>query len=216
MRSVAGRGMFVIFCGVLVTSSLAAAKETRPTLVVRTYAARTVTTATWTKAIGATTAVLNRAGIRLDWVHCSSFRAAEVERGPARCAVPTGRNDVVLRIISAPSSAPRDLVPLGDSMVDTSQQSGMLATIYLDRVEWLAHEAAVPVDAVLARAIAHELGHLLLGTAAHSARGLMRPVWRPEEFSLNRPSDWTIAPADSEQMRLAYHRRLEASALIVN
>lgn len=216
MRSVARRVMFVIFCGVLVTSSLAAAKETRPTLVVRTYAASTVTTATWTRSIGATTAVLNRAGIRIAWVHCSSFRATDAARGPARCAVPTGRNDVVLRIISAPSSAPRDLVPLGDSMVDTSRQSGMLATIYLDRVEWLAREAAVPVDAVLSRAMAHELGHLLLGTAAHSTRGLMRPVWRPEEFALDRPSDWTIAPADSEQMRLAYHRRLEGSVPSTN
>ena len=56
--------------------------------------------------------------------------------------------------------------------------------------------------------MAHELGHLLLGTNTHSASGLMRPIWRPEEFAPDRPLNWSIPPADSARMREAFTSRL--------
>ena len=54
---------------------------------------------------------------------------------------------------------------------------GVLATIYFDRVMWLAHEAGTDSRVLLGRAIAHELGHLLLATTTHGPVGLMRAHW---------------------------------------
>ncbi len=56
-------------------------------------------------------------------------------------------------------------------MVDLEGQAGTLATIYEDRVESLATEAHVDSGRLLGRAIAHEIGHLLLGTASHARAG---------------------------------------------
>jgi hypothetical protein len=90
--------------------------------------------------------------------------------------------------------------------------TGTLATIYLDRVEWLALVAGVDAGTVLARAIAHEIGHLLLGTTAHSRHGLMRPVWSREELIRGRATDWLFQADDASRLQKALARRLVAPA----
>ena len=40
--------------------------------------------------------------------------------------------------------------------------AGVLATVFLDRVEWLAFEAGADIALLLGRVAAHELGHLLM------------------------------------------------------
>ena len=89
----------------------------------------------------------------------------------------------------------------------TTTRSGALATIYIDRVTWLADSAGVDARLVLGRAIAHELGHLLLGTNAHSDAGLMRAVWSCDALQRNTTVDWLFAPADASAMRQAVHLR---------
>jgi hypothetical protein len=208
MRSTALRLLFTLIHGVLVTSLAGAAEDSRPTLVVRTYEVAPVAASSWSAAVRTAGALLARARIRVEWVHCSSWRAGEPDSGPPRCAMSYGRNEVVLRVVVPPTSDPLRPMVLGDSMLDGTSHSGMLATVYLDRVEWLAREAHVSTDVVLARAMAHELGHLLLGTSTHSARGLMRPVWTPEEVARNEPRDWQIPADDGARMRMAFSHRL--------
>jgi hypothetical protein len=45
-----------------------------------------------------------------------------------------------------------------------------------------AHERKQDVARVLAYAIAHELGHLLLPAPAHAASGIMRADWNGDDF----------------------------------
>jgi hypothetical protein len=186
----------------------------RPTLVVRTYAVTPVQASNWPAAVGAAAALLAQAGVRTEWVPCSSLRADEPFSGPARCTMPYEQNEVALRIVGRPAVDPRDRLLLGDSMVDASSRSGTLATIYLERVESMARAAGVSAGSVLARAMAHELGHLLLGTSAHSARGLMRPTWTAEELTRNRPRDWMISADEARQMRQGLLRRTESDSVI--
>jgi hypothetical protein len=49
--------------------------------------------------------------------------------------------------------------------------------------------------------MAHEIGHLLLGSTAHSATGLMREVWTDEELQRNRPEDWVFAEPQRNLLR---------------
>ena len=51
-------------------------------------------------------------------------------------------------------------------------------------VEITADEAHGRVDKVLATAIAHELGHMLLPDGKHARAGLMRPLWDGNDFRL--------------------------------
>jgi len=122
---------------------------------------------------------------------------------------------VALRVVRRPASPGLSRnPPLGDSLLDASTHSGTLATVYLEHIERLAHAAGVSSNTVMARAIAHELGHLLLGTSTHSASGLMRPVWTADELARDRLVDWSIAAADGAQMRLAFTQRVEGPAIV--
>ena len=58
----------------------------------------------------------------------------------------------------------------------------LVAYAFYHRVRDLAHRYDVSTGQVLACAIAHELGHLLLPVRGHSADGLMRACWSRNEF----------------------------------
>src|SRR3954466_11723307 len=106
------------------------------------------------------------------------------------------------------------MMPLGDSLLDATTRSGTLATIYLEPVESLARTAGVSTNTVMARVIAHELGHLLLGTNAHSAIGLMRPAWTADELVRDRPRDWMISADEGRQMQQELLRRSELDSAV--
>ena len=73
----------------------------------------------------------------------------------------------------------------------------------VDRVDWLASTGKAVRAEVLGRAIAHEIGHQLLGSNDHTPRGLMRETWTAEELTRNRAEDWQF----STSQRVALHAR---------
>jgi hypothetical protein len=88
------------------------------------------------------------------------------------------------------------VLPLGDALIDGTKGEGVLATIYADRVWWMAAQTGVAPQVLLGRAIAHELGHLLLATSAHGSVGLMRPIWSGSELRRSRASDWSFGAGE--------------------
>ena len=54
---------------------------------------------------------------------------------------------------------------------------------------------------VLGRALAHEIGHYLLGTAEHAPHGLMRATIPPREFTDLRSGAFVIDKASQERIR---------------
>jgi hypothetical protein len=115
--------------------------------------------------------------------------------------------ELAIRIVRAKIPPRYDgRLPLGDALIDTHARGGVLATVYIDRIEWLAQEAGTDRRTLLGRAIAHELGHLLLATTTHGPVGLMRAHWSREEVRRGQPRDWSFAPTELAAMR----RRAEA------
>ena len=51
--------------------------------------------------------------------------------------------------------------------------------------------------------MAHEIGHLILGSNEHSEAGIMRDTWTTQQLTSGRSKDWMFLPAQSEQMRQA-------------
>jgi hypothetical protein len=122
------------------------------------------------------------------------------------------RDELVLRLVaSAPVrtkgvSAGAALrsgtgLPLGDALVDTGTRSGVFATIYLDRVAMLAAAGSMDMRLLLGYAIAHEIGHLLIGSNAHSPTGLMRSMWKSGELKRYRTGDWMFTTEDIAAIR---------------
>jgi hypothetical protein len=170
-------------------------------LIIRIYDAPPLATTETNEALAEAKAILTAAGFAPEWLMCQP----QVTPG-GRCALPLSAAELAVRVVTAPAvSGPigRTPLPLGYSLVDVQTQSGALATIYLDRVRWLASAADARVPMLLGRAIVHEIGHLLLGHQAHSRGGVMRAVWTREAIYRSRAADWRFSGQEAQRMREA-------------
>ena len=198
-------GVGIMLAGTILISPPAdGAQIDLPNLVVRVYMTSPVGNRAWTATIRDATTILDDAGVAVGWINCSEVATD----GGLRCAQPLKSNEVAVRIVRAQPSPPRRELPLGESLLDPVHHIGTLATIYIDRVEWLARASGIERETVLARAIVHEIGHLLLGTTAHSRRGLMRPIWSRDELVRGRVADWLFPAEDATRLQQALARRL--------
>jgi hypothetical protein len=123
-------------------------------------------------------------------------------RGPIddSCDTPLQQGERMVRILNAPANLPPGMgTSLGKAIVDTGANTGVLATIYADRI---ARVSAGQIDRLLlfGRVVAHELGHLLLGVTAHSNSGLMREFWTDQQVRRNESSDWAFSVEDRQRM----------------
>jgi hypothetical protein len=123
--------------------------------------------------------IFARAEVEIGWVHC-----------PARCGRAPSPDQLILRVTRSPATA----IGLGSSLIDPVLQAGRLATVYVDQVDAMARRSNTDRVAILSRAIAHEIGHLLLGTTEHTRSGLMRGIWTAEELRRNQGEDWQFSP----------------------
>ena len=167
-------------------------------VVVRVYDANGVLAGTNRVALDQARKALEAASIDVIWRMCPSSPS---------CDAPMAPGELAIRIVRAPVPLHRTpTLPLGDALIDTRTGTGVLATVYIDRIVRLAANAGVDCRALLGRAIAHELGHLLLATTTHGPVGLMRAYWSQEEVRRGQPRDWTFAPTELAAIR----RRAEA------
>lgn len=195
--------------GFVIPTALAAAPEPAAaaavipdSLVIRIYDNTGLLQAERARAISRADAILSRADIDIEWIDCPARRAGHPS---AICEAPPARGELVVRLANAPASAGGRAMKqaLGYSLIDTTTGLGTMATLFLDRVTRLATAARVEVATVLGRALAHEVGHLILGSNDHSPTGIMRENWTTADLANTAARDWLFLPAQSERMRQA-------------
>ena len=172
-------------------------------LVVRVYDSSNGPAKTRATAILTAASIAADAGLVIDWTDCSRGSQA------GACTGLRGPNDLIVRIMpSSRSGWPGLLIrdqmrtPLGFSVVDPGVAASALAIVFLDRVLPLAQRNGIDPGRLLGRAIAHEIGHLLIGTTEHSRTGLMREIWTDKEIADNRPEDWVFTDSDRLRTRV--------------
>jgi hypothetical protein len=84
--------------------------------------------------------------------------------------------------------------------IRTSEGSA-IAYVFYRRVQAEADRYQVSIGSVLACAIAHELGHLLMPDAAHAASGLMRAGWSRDDFNRADQGQLRFLPGDIARIR---------------
>ena len=178
----ASAAAWIAATALLTTSSESPAAER---LVVRTYNNAGVTAAEMTRARGVASVILEGARLQAVWRDCASA-----------CDDAPGPRELIVRIVAAPQGIVAN--SLGCALVDLQDGAGTLATIYSDRINMVASRTGVDAGTLLGRAVAHEIGHLLLGTARHSASGLMRAFWSDRELERGMTADWTFSPDEVE------------------
>jgi hypothetical protein len=159
-------------------------------VVVRVYDVAGLTEADRTATLAVAAASLQSAAIAPRWMICAP--------GVSACALKPGPGELVLRLVRAKLGAPASTA-LGDAHL-SSQDGGVLATVYVDRVRRVAAHARMEIPTLAGYAIAHELGHLLLSSASHSPHGLMRAHWLQRELQRPDTSHWRFTTEDARRI----------------
>jgi len=141
--------------------------------------------------------IFRQAGVETVWLTCSP-KLEKTE--PHGCSL-VDATHLVLKILSHTTSAhvhDRNDV-LGNALLD-EKGTGYYAYAFYDRVQRVAEERRLG-HALLGNVLAHEIGHLLLGSNSHSVSGIMSAHWNGEE--LRRVSEATtfFAPSQSRVLR---------------
>ena len=155
--------------------------------------------------------ILEAGGVTVSWIECW-YRDAQPAGAPDICRRPLEGHALTLRLPVPASVRTAKVVSMGYSLVRVEDRAPVLATVYSDLVSTVARNANVDSRTLLGRAIAHEIGHLLLNTTRHADTGLMREKWTQGELQKDNPLDWEFRDQDRTIMRAAVSARLtEAS-----
>ena len=127
--------------------------------------------------------IFERTGVQLTWLDYSLGGHEVVETGKA-CGPPFGAADVCLRLLTHRLTELREAHPqsLGLALPCSKADGGCFVNVFYQRTQELAKDADLGLAKVLGHAIAHEIGHLLLGSKAHSPDRLMRAKWGPKDL----------------------------------
>ena len=192
---------FFIVLFVAVTAAQAAKSDLEATVVVRTYDYSNTGSDALASARSEAEQIFKAARIAVRWRDCS----VPGNTDGAACTEPLlPGHDLMLRLVdrTPPNLAEAQRVmALGESMVDREERSGVLMTVDLFRVRAIAERASTAIAILLGRAIAHEIGHLLLGSAEHPRLGLMRALWSHDELRGAKPANWGFSAREAAQMR---------------
>jgi hypothetical protein len=182
-------------------ATLVANASTNTIVTVRTYNYARVSDEDLARAADAAARIFEEAGISLEWIVC---RVPGNAAGGS-CTEPfaVGR-DLMLRLRAdtpAQSDPAVRVRPLGTSILDRGQHTGILMTLDTPPIRAIASGASIDFSTLLGRAIAHEVGHLLLGSGDHSHIGLMRALWSQDELRGAKPAHWGFSAEERARMR---------------
>lgn len=199
----------------LAQAPLFAAETLWTEVTVRVYDNTGATEAERRPSLTLAASIVSVASVELLWKTCSGSAqpiSSTDTRQKTGCERPLTPGELAVRIVSSGTAldGTRGGMPLGDAMINSQTGGGVLATIYIDRVNWLAEQAGVDARALLGRAIAHELGHLLMSTTTHASNGLMRPVWSPSDIRRRQIDHWSFRPREIAAIKARTHALREA------
>jgi hypothetical protein len=211
IRSVLAIGAFAIahFCSA--AEGPAVTREVL-TLHVHVYNLANVGGRTLERALDETTCILVAAGIQTLWepgdpdspeAHMSDFSASAQDK-------PDARNFLVVRMVRG---FPANIRPsaLGYSL--PAAQRGAHVTMFYDRIENVSLGVPPTVQKILGDALAHEIGHLLLGSGEHSRRGIMKEIWTRADYQRLAVRSLEFEPRDALAMLKEVSRRAVYSGL---
>jgi hypothetical protein len=182
-------------------------RDIQPTLTLRVYNYAHLDPGLLTSAEEVATSILKNAGAVTVWVECP-LSSADFERYPG-CQQGMQTTDFVIRLLPASmaSKVPVSNEPLGFAQHCPDSERACVANIFYAKVDELALLEGRGSARILGHAMAHELGHLLLGENAHSRSGVMRGVWCREDLRFMSWSELNFTLRQSDQIRASLLRR---------
>jgi hypothetical protein len=167
-----------------------------PQIAVSVYDDAGVPGDTLTSAEGRAAKIFQRAGLKVSWLTC-------VRPNYAGCATEfneiSGPVHLVLRIKPNGANWTSDTA-CGVAYL-ASDGTGRYADVFWKRASDLQTKSKVDLATILASVMAHELGHLLLGSNAHAISGIMQGHWEDDELRRIGMGSLLFLPGQGKRMR---------------
>jgi hypothetical protein len=184
---------------------------------IRVYDRAQVSPGTLASGVKVSSSVLAAAGIPTQWQTGAAERSEDPKTsrpGVFAPGTPDRRSCLILSIFrrASPEASPEAL-----GFVMPNRQSSPGITIFYDRIERIEMQAAsgsASLAQILGYAMAHEIGHVLLGSTQHSGNGIMRGPWTQLEFE-RMAKGWlgfTIQQSGAMRQRAFRQAALQQSA----
>jgi len=188
---------------VLPKASLATAMD--PILRIRVNNYSLASRATMAQAEREAERIFWNAGLRALWLDCPVESIAKTPNVSDACQSPLEAGEVVLRVVAEPN---RKI--FADNVFGFAV-APILATVYYEPALRRARgdNAEFEAPTILGCAIAHEVGHLLLGGNGHSNVGIMQPKWERGQVRQALRGCLSFTYQQAREMRAAVQQRTE-------
>ena len=145
--------------------------------------------------------IFQKAGIESLWIMCRA--GGTPQKHVPLCERDLSTGGITLKILSASMAARLGAhwEHLGFALSSKTPGAGLDAWVFYHRVEELARFRIADRSLILGAAMAHEIGHLLLGPKAHSPSGIMRGKWHRQELELAAQGYLLFTVKESKEMR---------------
>jgi hypothetical protein len=141
--------------------------------------------------------IFRQAGVETVWKTCLP-KPEKIQAGDCYTVDATHLTMKILpRAISAQARDRNDV--LGTALVD-EKGAGYYAYVFYDAVNRIAEERRLG-HTMLGDVLAHEIGHLLLGSNSHSVSGIMSAHWHGEELRRISEATMLFTPSQSRKLR---------------
>jgi hypothetical protein len=159
-------------------------------------------------AAGKSQRILEQAGVKTVWLDCTPDELGFMPEGA--CQPAPGPMHLTLRIVKRPhKTAPVTKASFG---LATYPESGFAAhaNVFSERAAAIARAFAAEESLMLGIAMAHEVGHLLLGEGSHSRNGIMTARWGDREVTLAQRGAMEFSPKQAKKMQASVQARVES------
>jgi hypothetical protein len=140
--------------------------------------------------------IFRESGLEIRWLNCSPPQL--FKQNPPECATSDFPRHLQLRI--AKHSLNLNELTMGASYL-SADGTGCYADLFYDRAQLIHETSHVSVATILGHGIAHEIGHLLLGTNSHAPAGIMRARWQPADLASASKGSLLFSTLESQEMR---------------
>ena len=202
--------LFVIVWGVpFSTPAVARTPDFVPHVQVSLFNDAAVPPAVLAQAQSRASAVLGQAGIEVEWLDCPPANPLDFAPAATPCSAVFWPRHLSVRIIKRGITVRADT--FGQAFLDESG-CGVYSNVYYQNLAASPDHPELTDGEMLGYVIAHELGHLLLGSHSHSDSGVMQAQWRAPALHAAARAALFFTPAQSANIR---SRLANSSPIIV-
>lgn len=181
--------MGAMFCGVSVGAQTSPGN---PQVTVSVYNDSDISDRTLLEAERIATRVFRQAAIDVEWVNIRHSR--ETTSGDPQAS----QTALTLRVVPSPLTL--TTAAFGVAFL-AKDGSGHYADVFYTPVQKLCAVSNVSASTLLAHVMAHEIGHLLLGSNAHAPLGMMRAHWESGDLRRAAMGELLFTSEQSQRMR---------------